>query len=171
MSSHATDARPALPVSIWVVAYSSLADQVLQLARRGVQDSNEISLLTSVLLGALLVGYVSAGVVRARTVRLVLAWIVLGLSLVGGLLGLADSDAPGGLVLDLVSLATTVVALVALWRFHQSDWFAWQRTKPPASDGPPIGALVAIGVMVGVLGGVVGATDDGVQVDLNVAGR
>jgi hypothetical protein len=69
------------------------------------------------------------------------------------------------------SLATTAVALAGLARFHRTDWYAWQRKKPPAHDGAPIGQVVAIGVLVGVLGGLIGPVDDGLDVRISVADR
>lgn len=135
---------PPLPRSIWVVAWASLAGQAVQLVRQGGRVDGEVSLALSVALGALLVGYVSAGVVRARTVRLVLAWVVLVLSMIGGLVGLVSADDPGQAALAVLALTTTAVALAGLARFRRTDWYAWQRTKPSAHEGAPIGQLVAI---------------------------
>lgn len=164
-------ATPPLPRSIWVVAWASLAGQAVLLVRQGGRLGDEASLALSVVLGALLVGYVSAGVVRARTVRLVLAWVVLMLGVIVGLVGLASVDDPGQTALALLSLATTAVALAGLARFHRSDWYAWQRRKPSTHEGAPIGQLVAIGVLVGVLGGLTGPVDDGLDVRISVADR
>jgi len=159
-----------LPSSIWVLAWSSLAGQVLHLLQRGSR-LDEGALLVSVGIGALLLGYIAAGVVRARTVRLVLAWVVLLLSLVAELVSLASADDPGHLAVLVLSLATTAVGLVALARFRRTDWYAWQRTKPPTREGARIGRLVAIGALVGMLGGVVQPAADGIDVRVRVAGR
>ncbi len=164
-------ATPPLPRSIWVVAWASLAGQAVLLVRQGGRLDDEVSLVLSVVLGALLVGYVSAGVVRARTVRLVLAWVVLVLSVIGELVGLVSVDDLGQAALAVLSLATTAVALAGLARFRRTDWYAWQRTKPSAPEGAPIGQLVAIGVLVGVLGGLTGPADDGLDVRISVADR
>jgi hypothetical protein len=164
-------ATPPLPRSIWVVAWASLAVQAVLLVRLGGRHDDEVSLVLSVVLGALLVGYVSAGVVRARTVRLVLAWVVLVLSVIGGLVGLVSVDDLGQTALAVLSLAATAVALAGLARFRRSDWYAWQRTRPSAHEGAPIGQLVAIGVLVGGLGGLIAAVDDGLDVRVNVADR
>ncbi|WP_426247611.1 hypothetical protein [Nocardioides sp. LHG3406-4] len=164
-------AGPPLPSSIWVVAWASLAGQAVLLISRGVRDDNEVSLVVSVVLGALLIGYVSGGVVRARTVRLVLAWVVLVLGLIAELLGLVSVDGAGRAALAVLSLTTTAVALAGLARFRRTDWYAWQRTKPPVDVGAPIGRLVAIGVLVGVLGGVTGAVDGGLDTPVNAANR
>ena len=164
-------ARPPLPTSIWVVAWASLAGQAVLLARQGGRLEDEVSLVISVALGAIIVGYVSAGVVRARTVRLVLAWVVLVLSAVGELVGLVSVDDPGQAALTVLALATTAMAMAGLAMFHDTDWFAWQRTKPSVREGAPIGQLVAIGVFVGVLGGVTGPVDDGFDVRISVADR
>lgn len=165
-------ATPPLPRSIWVVAWASLAGQAVPLVRRGDRLGDEVSLVLSVVLGALLVGYVSAGVVRARTVRLVLAWVVLMVGVIGGFVGLVSVDDDlGQTALAVLSLATTAVALAGLARFRRSDWYAWQRMRPSAHEGAPIGRLVAIGVLVGMLGGLIGPVDDGLDVRVNAADR
>lgn len=164
-------ATPALPRSIWVVAWASLAGQVTWLLAQGGRLDDAVSLAVSVVLGGLLVGYVSAGVVRARTVRLVIAWAVLLLSLVGELVALVLADDLGLASAAVVSLATSGVALAGLARFHRSDWYAWQRTKPPVHEGAPIGQLVAIGVLVGVLGGLMGPVDGPAGGQLSVTAR
>lgn len=164
-------ATPPLPKSIWVVAWASLAGQVLLLVREGLRSDDQVSLAGSVVLGALLVGYVSAGVVRARTVRLMLAWVGLVLGVIGGLVGLVAVDGLSRAVLAVLSLATPVVALAGLARFRRTDWYAWQRTKPPVHEGASIRELVAVAVLVGALGGVIGAHDDGLDVELSSVGR
>ena len=160
---------PSLPTSIWVVAWACLADQALLLVSQGDRLQDDAALLVSVVLGSLLVGYVSAGVVRARTVRTVLAWLVLVLSLIGGLVALLTVDDAGQAVLAGLSLTTTVVALAALARFRRTDWYSWQRSKPSTDHGASIGGLVAIGVLVGALGGLIGPVDSGLDVRLHVA--
>ena len=160
---------PPLPRSIWVVAWASLAGQAVLLMQQGGRLDDEVSVFLSVVLSALVVGYVSAGVVRALTVRLVLAWVVLVLS---GLVGLVSVDDPGRqTALDVASLATTAVALVGLAMFRRTDWYEWQRAKPSANEGAPIGQLVVIGVLVGVVGGLTGPVDEGLNVSIQVAGR
>jgi len=162
---------PPLPRSIWVVAWASLAGQAVLLMQQGGRLDDEVSVFLSVVLSALVVGYVSAGVVRARTVRLVLAWVVLVLSAIVGLVGLIPVDLGRQTALDVVSLATTAVALVGLAMFRRTDWYAWQRAKPSANEGAPIGQLVVIGVLVGVVGGLTGPVDEGLNVSIQVAGR
>ena len=165
---------PPLPTEIAVLAWASLAGQVVVLADRGVNQVNGVSLLGSMALGALLVGYVAAGVIRARPVRVALAWIVLVVSLVAECVGLGYLDGLREAIVALASLATTVVALVALYRFGRTPWYAWQRTRPPSRHGASIRGLVAIGVVVGVLGGVVGVpedSDDGIDMTVRVAER
>lgn len=164
-------ATPPLPSSIRVVAWASLAGQVLLVVRQGVRHDDEVSLVLSVVVSALLVGYVSAGVVRARTVRLVLAWVVLVLGLIAGLVGLISADDLSRAAVAVLSLTITAVALAGLARFRHTDWYAWQRTRPPVHAGAPIGQLVAIGVLVGVLGSIAGPVDDGLHMRINVAER
>lgn len=164
-------AAPPLPSSIWVVAWASLAGQALLLLRQGVRYDDAVSIVVSVVGGALFVGYVSAGVVRARTVRLALAWVVLGLVLVAELLGMVLADGLGLAAISIFSLTSSAVALAGLASFGRTDWYAWQRTKPPVRIGAPIGRLVAIGVLVGMLGGVAGPVHGGLDLSVNVAER
>ena len=154
-----------------MVAWASLAGQAALLLGRGNRLDDEVSLALSVVLGALVLGYVSAGVVRARTVRLVLAWIVLALSAIGALVGLFSVDDRGGAGPAVLSLGTTALALAGLARFRRTDWYAWQRTKPSVHEGASIGPLVAIGVLVGVLGGISAPADDGLDARITVADR
>lgn len=160
-------ATPPLPSSIWVVAWASLLGQVVLVVQQGVRHDDEVSVAFSIVLSAILVGYVCAGVVRARTVRLVVAWVVLVIGLIGELVGLTSADGP----LAFVSLATTVLALAGLAKFRRTEWYAWQRTRPSVRDGAPISGLVAIGVLVGVLGGLAVQVDDGLDVRISTAGR
>lgn len=154
-----------------MVAWASLAGQGVLLAQQGGRLDDEASSVMSVVLGALVVGYVSAGVVRARTLRLVLAWVVLALSAVVEVVGLPSVDDLGQAALAVLSLMSTAVALAGLARFHRTDWYAWQRARPSVHEGAPIGQLVAIGVVVGVLGGLTGPVDDGLDVHITVAER
>jgi hypothetical protein len=162
---------PPLPSEIKVLAWASVAGQVAVLVRQGMNSGDDISMLLSMVGGAVIVSYVAAGVVRARPVRVALAWIVLVLSLVAELIGLAYVDSPGEAAIALGSLGTTVVALVALNGFRRTAWYAWQRTRPPTHLGARIGGLVAIGVLVGVLGGIAGSSEDGINMTVRVAER
>ena len=159
---------PPLPTEIKVLAWASVAGQVATLARQGLRSGDDTGMLISMVGGALIVGYVAAGVVRARPVRVALAWIVLVLSLVAELVGLAYVDALGEAAIALASLVTTVVSLVALYGFGRTAWYAWQRTRPPTHLGAPIGELVVLGALVGVLGGLVGVSEDGANMTMNI---
>lgn len=165
---------PALPRSIWVVAWSSLAAQVVWLLDQGGRSANAVSIAGSVLIGMLVLGWVSAGVVRARTIRLVLARVVLGLSGVFEVLALVEHVDGSAIedretVLSLVALGITLVSLGALWRFHGSAWFRWHRDHRPARARTPITRLVAIGVVVGALGGLVSTADDGFDAGVRIS--
>lgn len=168
MSVDARTAVPPLPRSIWVVAWISLVGQAGALAFRGANYENEVSLVGSMLLGAVLVGWVSAGVVRARTVRVVVVWIVLVLSGITEVVAVFSTNDSTPLLQALLSLVTTVVTLAALAKFQGSEWWRWQRTRPSKEVGPPITGLVAIAVLVGVLGGVMGVDEDGFNFTVNV---
>ena len=91
--------------------------------------------------------------------------------MVAGLIAVVSVDNLGQTALAVVSLATPGVALAGLASFRRSDWYQWQRTRPSAHEGPPIGRLVTIGVVVGMLGGLVGPVDDGLDIRVNVADR
>ena len=123
----------------------------------------------SVALGAVIVGYVSAGVVRARTVRVVVARVVLVLGLIGAMMSLVSAEDGGGAALAVLALASTALALVGLWTFRRTEWYAWQRTRPSVRGAEPIHWLVVIGMLVGLLGGLASHGDDGLhtRVDIN----
>lgn len=163
----APSSTPPLPTSIWVLAGASLASQVATVALRGIKAENEVSLVGSVLLGVVLVWFFSVGVIRARMVRVVIVWIVLVLSGIAELIGVVDPDDANAFARALIGLVTTVVSIAALERFRHTDWYAWQRTKPPTDQGESISGLVAIAVAVGALGGLVGPAEDGFRVELN----
>ena len=97
--------------------------------------------------------------------------VVLVLSVIGGLGGLVSVDGPGEATLALLSLASTAVAMAGLAKFLSTDWYAWQRTKPSVHEGAPIGQLVAIGVLVGALGGLTGPVVGGFNVGITVGDR
>ena len=71
----------------------------------------------------------------------------------------------------MLSLASTAVAMAGLAKFRSTDWYAWQRTKPSVHEGAPIGQLVAIGVLVGALGGLTGPVVGGFNVGITVGDR
>lgn len=158
---------PPLPRSIWLVAWGSLAGQVLLVVEHGGRVGDEGAQLFSMALAALLVGYVSAGVVRARRVRIALAWISLTLSLLGVLGEVVSASDLGEAAYEVPALVAALACVVGLARFHGSDWYAWQRTRPPVRAGASIAQLVVIGVLVGALGGYVGLVDEGVSVRIN----
>lgn len=159
---------PPLPGSIWLIAWASLAGQVLLVVRHGGRVADETSQVLSIVIGSLLVGYVSAGVVRARRFRIVLAWVGLALGVIGGLADLVSVDELGQAAYAVAALAAVAVSLVGLARFCRSDWYAWQRTRPSVREGASIGRLVLIGVLVGALGGYVGLVDGGLSMRVHV---
>ena len=164
---------PTLPTSIWVLAWASLAAQLVALLDRGARTDDETGMVVSALLGAVVIGFVSAGVVRARLVRVFLACFVLVLSLVAEVAELVDGGhAPEDVdtMLLMAGVATSAVALAALWNFCRSDWYRWQRTKPSPALGESIGGLVLIAVAVGVVGGITAPADDGMNLTIRVAG-
>lgn len=159
---------PPLPASIWTVGWAALTGQVVVLADGGLRQANEVSILLSAVAGGLVVGWAAAGVVRARTFRLVLAWVLLVIGVVVELTSLSSSDGFIDAVPLMFLFGCTVVAMTALWSFQKSGWFRWQRSRPPAGQGAAIGAVVALGVLVGALGGVLDPPAHGVHITLDL---
>ncbi len=89
--------------------------------------------------------------------------------MIAGLLAMISADDLGRAAVAVLSVAIAAVALAGLARFRRTDWYAWQRTKPSAHEGAPIGQLVAIGVLVGVLGGLAGSVDDGLDMRMRIS--
>jgi uncharacterized membrane protein YfcA len=157
----------ALPTSAWVMSWAWLAGQAVSVAQRGFQD-NELGLaLLSMLLSGLVVGWFAAGVLRGRKVRVVIVWVLTVLLAVLELVGLFVSLDAGDFLWTLAALATSLVTIAAFARFCRSDYYRWQRDRP-AEQGPRIGQLVTIGVVVGVLGGLVGPVE-GQSVNVNIS--
>ncbi len=151
---------PELPMSAWALGWTFVAGQVLQLVEEGPQVSGAWPL--SVLFGMAVVAFFSYGVLRARMVRFVLVVVLMVVAGLGELL--LALDAPG--VEELVALALTVLQLALLASFSRSPWFAWQRTRPEHS--PSVAPVLALALVVGALGGVVGAEGSAVHVDVQV---
>lgn len=163
---------PPLPQSIWVLAWVSLVGQVITVLGRGLGQPNAISYLLSMALGIALLTFVSAGVVRARGFRVGLAWVVLVLSTGFGLLAVVNGGSTVDVLTALLAVAINGVSLVALHRFSQSDWYAWQKTRPPATEGASIRGLLVIAAVVGALGGVTGAaTETGTGFSFRLGGE
>lgn len=151
---------PELPQTAWALGWTFVAGQVLQLVEEGPQVSDAWPL--SVLFGMSVVAFFSYGVLRARMVRFVLVVVLMVVASLGDLL-LALDD-PG--VEELMALALTVAQLGLLVSFSRSPWFAWQRTRPEHS--PSVVPVLALALVVGALGGVVGAEASAFHVDVRV---
>ena len=159
---------PELPRSARVLAWAWLAGQVVSVAHRGFQDNELAFAMVSMLLSGIVVGWFAVCVLRGRTVRVAIVWVLTVLLTVLELIGLLASDGFGDALWTLAALATSLVTIAALVRFCRSDYYRWQKDRP-AEEGPAIGRLVTIGVVVGVLGGLVGPGEAGVHVDISVA--
>ena len=108
------------------------------------------------LLGMALVGWVSYGVLNARTVRVILAWIAFPLFvLVAGIAVLDDGTGS-----DLVQLLFALAELGAFIAFVRTPYFAW-RSAHPREQGPSLAGVVTLALIVGALGGVIGADPEG----------
>ncbi len=135
-----------LPQSAWVLAWASLAGQVVTLLERGPADA--VSAFLSMPLCALVVAWVSYGVLRARMGRVWFAGILMLLTTLFGLAALVLEPSLSTVVGALMG----VVALAALVAYTQSELFSRlrQQRKPTT---PPLGGLMAIAIAVGLLGG------------------
>ena len=141
---------PAIPTSAWAFGWSFVGAQVLELVRRGAQD--ESAWFLSALLGIVLVTFFAHGVMRARMIRFWIVVVLIGLMVVLGTVGLLlDPTAWGA-----VSVAIAIVQAALLRSYARSAWFAWQRTRP--AGGPSLAPILAVAVLVGGLGGVLGAS-------------
>jgi hypothetical protein len=132
-------------------------------------DDDPVPVVVSSVVGALLAAYVVTGVIRARTLRLVFAWILLLLGLIGGLVDLVTIGDVADAALSVLGFVASAVAVGGLATYYRSDWFAWQRSKPPAGQGASIRRLVAIGVVVGLLAGLIAVTGGGVETRLEIS--
>jgi len=150
-----TGDRPAIPTSAWAFGCSFLVSPAVELVRTGAQDESAWPL--SMLAGVLLVTFFAHGVMRARMVRFWIVVVLIGLAVVLGILGLLLEPSADG----AASAALSVVQAVLLHRYARSEWFAWQRTRP--AGGPSLVPILAVAALVGVLGGLVGASTDGLD--------
>ena len=153
-------ARPALPVptAAWALSWSCLADQVLVLGERGARSS-ATGMLVSALIGAVVVAWISNGVLTARRGRLVLVWAIFVLSAILCGVALIDASVAGASDWRFVHFASSLVQLACLAWFTNTEYFAWQRSRPQAAAAG-LGGLILVAVLVGALGGVIGAPED-----------
>ncbi|MBI4900726.1 MAG: hypothetical protein HY829_09640 [Actinobacteria bacterium] len=145
---------PVIPVSAWALAWSFVAGQVLELARRGSQDESSWPL--SILLGVAVVSFVSHGVMRVRWVRFWLVVVLLVGSAVVALFDVVNDPTPvGG-----ARLALTILQIVLLDRYSRTEWFARQASRRPGA--PSLSGIMLVAALVGALGGVLGSSPDGI---------
>lgn len=155
-----------VPAAAWGLAWACLVGQLLLLGERGAQSSDAVPL--SMLLGAILVAWVSHGVLTGRTVRLVLVSVLFAVTAIFDLVALMDAGIAGVSGWPFVGLAASLVQLAALVAFTRTEYFAWQRSRPRV-PGPPLGSLIAVAVVVGILGGVTGSASDApTQISVNL---
>lgn len=151
-----------LPAVAWAFALSCLVGQLIVLAHHGRDESNQ--LVGSMLLGAVVIGWFAWGVLRAKTVRMILVWTLYSIATLGQTIDVVDN--PAGW--DLANWAVTVVQFGLFIAFTRTAYYRWQASRPTAK-GPSLAGLVAIAVLVGGLGGVVGAQDNGFHVKVGNA--
>ena len=153
-------AQPALPVptAAWVLAWSCLADQVLVLGERGAKSSTT-GMLVSALIGAVVVAWIAKGVLTARRGRLILVWAMFVLASILCGVALIDASVAGTSGWRFVHFASSLVQLACLAWFTNTKYFAWQRSRPKTAAAG-LGGLILVAVLVGALGGVIGAPED-----------
>jgi hypothetical protein len=149
ISERGVDHATAVPASAWAFAWSFVAGQVLELARRGAQSPDDWPL--SMLFGVALVTFFSHGVLRARWVRFWLVVVLVAVALVAELV--AFVDAPTGWT--AAALALSVLQAVLLHRYTCSTWFELQRARVPGAVS--LNPILLVAALVGALGGILGA--------------
>ena len=156
----ATDTQYDVPESAWVLALLFLGEQVVRLFAEGA-DTNNVFLI-SVPVSTLLVGWFSYGVLTARPVSGMIVLVLLWLGTIAMVLTLLSDPSIG----HAAELAVTIGQVAALHAFRKTEYFAWQRTDPP-NRSAGLEPLVWIALIVGVLGGILGASHDGVTFTMN----
>lgn len=152
-----------VPISAWLLGWSFVAGQVLDLVVRGTQPESAWPL--SIPLGVLIVVFISHGVMRARMIRFWFVVVLMVLAVVLGLVGLVVEPTVDGALSWVLSLAQARL----LWTYAHTQWFGWQRTR--ASGGPSLVPILAVAALVGALGGLIGpaeGTDTGLESHLTV---
>jgi hypothetical protein len=137
----------------------------LRLADRGVSRSGPV--LLSVILTALVVAWFASGVLRGRRVRAGIVAVLLVLGVLLQIAGIVSGTVEPG---SLLQLAVAVVQLGALRAVCRSGYFRAQQLpaacRRPA--GPEIGALLALAVVAGALGGLTAPPGDDVRPQLRI---
>jgi hypothetical protein len=149
-SGHVLD----VPASAWALAWSFVAGQVLELARRGTQSEEAWPL--SMVLGVLVVTLFAHGVMRVRWIRFWVVVVLVTIAPVGQLFVLTRD--PSGWV--VVALALSLLQAGLLHRYTRTEWFRLQRDRTPG--GPSLTPILLIAALVGALGGMLGADQAGI---------
>jgi hypothetical protein len=150
-----------IPQEAWAFAWSCLVLQLVNVAENGRASDN--MLVPSMLLGAAVVGWFAHGVVRARMVRVSFVGVVLVLVALLSLVAVLDGG-DGSDVLDLVLNTGQLGLFVA---FVRTPYFRWRRTQPGGA-GPSVAGLVAIGLVVGAVGGYIGADENSIITEVKL---
>lgn len=167
MTEQPPQPAPPVPTAAWVLAWSCLAGQVLVLGERGA-GSSATGMLVSALIGAALVAWVSKGVLTARRGRLILVWVMSVLAVILYGVALVDTSAAGDPGWRFVHFASSLVQLGCLAWFTKTEYFTWQRSRPKEAAAG-LGGLILVAVLVGALGGVIGAPEDSpMRLQINV---
>ena len=167
MTDQPAQSAVPVPTAAWALAWSCLAGQVLLLGERGA-DSSAVEMLVSALIGAVVVAWVSNGVLTARPGRLMLVWVISVLAAVLYGAAMLDVSVAGASDWRFVHFASSLVQLACLAWFTNTEYFAWQRSRPRAT-ATGLGGLILIAVLVGALGGVIGSPEDAlVRFQINV---
>lgn len=157
-------ARPPLPGQAWGIPVLTLLLQLVLLLDNGVRPVDDL-LPLSMLLTAVVVVWVSRGVLAGRTVRLVLVLVLYGAATTSyAWVVLVGPDRAGAAVRLLLALAT-LGAVLALVR---SPFHRWQREHHDL-EGAPVGGILALAAVVGVLGPLAVPDEPRIRVEVQVA--
>lgn len=148
------------PQEAWMLGWVCLAAEFAILLEHGAQSSESIPL--SIILGALVIGWFSYGVLCARMIRTFIVWVLFILALVIDLVDVVD-HATGWAV---ANTAFSALQLYCLHRFTSTDYFH-ERRRDPRRAYASVAGIVALGVCVGILGGVVGTESSDLRVQVN----
>ena len=128
---------PDLPVSAWLLGWTSVAERLSYLAQTGVRMPEMWPV--SVLFGAFTV-FVH-GVLRARMVRFGIVMAAAVVLVLGSVVELAVEPTAWEVAAAVLSLAQLVLLVV----FSQTSWFAWQRRGGGA--GPSLVPLLVLSLI------------------------
>ena len=137
---------PDLPVSAWLLGWTSVAGQLAYVAQTGVRMPEMWPV--DVLFGAFMV-FLVHGVLRARMVRFGIVMAAAVVQVLGSVVELVLEPTAWEVAAAILSLAQLALLVV----FSQTSWFAWQRRG--GGGGPSLVPLLVLASVVAALGAVI----------------